>query len=141
MAKSNKVDPKVFFIIFTLLGALFAIIDGFAHRSFFTGLYEESLTASTRAEALHPTISSILTFFYAFLFTTFYVEKSVERNLNSGLKFGTLFGITAGFLIGITTYIYMPISFDLALNWIILIIVESIVGGAFIGTLANKLKL
>ena len=62
------------------------------------------------------------------------------KSLSTGLKFGALFGLAAGVVGGIGSYVYLPISLQLAGSWLAISLVELTAAGAIVGYLVKGVR-
>ena len=130
MFKQNLLATVVVFIAWT-------IIDFLTHGRLLMEAYEATAHLWRSEQDMNPVLMSGVTLIYSFCFVALYQYFVNPKSLSTGLKFGALFGLAAGVVGGIGSYVYLPISLQLAGSWLAISLVELTAAGAIVGYLVK----
>jgi|DEB0MinimDraft_12_1074336.scaffolds.fasta_scaffold00948_4 hypothetical protein len=130
MFKQNLLATVVVFIAWT-------IIDFLTHGRLLMEAYEATAHLWRSEQDMNPALMSGVTLIYSFCFVALYQYFVNPKSLSTGLKFGALFGLAAGVVGGIGSYVYLPISLQLAGSWLAISLVELTAAGAIVGYLVK----
>ena len=130
MFKQNLLATIAVFIAWT-------IIDFLTHGRLLMEAYEATAHLWRSEQDMNPALMSGVTLIYSFCFVALYQYFVNPKSLSTGLKFGALFGLAAGVVGGIGSYVYLPISLQLAGSWLAISLVELTAAGAIVGYLVK----
>ena len=130
MFKQNLLATVVVFIAWT-------IIDFLTHGRLLMEAYEATAHLWRSEQDMNPALMSGVTLIYSFCFVALYQYFVNPKSLSTGLKFGALFGLAAGVVGGIGSYVYLPISLQLAGSWLAISLVELTAAGSIVGYLVK----
>ena len=130
MFKQNLLATIAVFITWT-------IIDFLTHGRLLMEAYEATAHLWRSEQDMNPVLMSGVTLIYSFCFVALYQYFVNPKSLSTGLKFGALFGLAAGVVGGIGSYVYLPISLQLAGSWLAISLVELTAAGAIVGYLVK----
>ena len=133
MFKQNLLATVVVFIAWT-------IIDFLTHGRLLMEAYEATAHLWRSEQDMNPVLMSGVTLIYSFCFVALYQYFVNPKSLSTGLKFGALFGLAAGVIGGIGSYVYLPISLQLAGSWFAISLVELTAAGAIAGYLVKGIE-
>lgn len=133
MFKQNLLATVVVFIAWT-------IIDFLTHGRLLMEAYEATAHLWRSEQDMNPVLMSGVTLIYSFCFVALYQYFVNPKSLSTGLKFGALFGLAAGVVGGIGSYVYLPISLQLAGSWLAISLVELTAAGAIVGYLVKGVR-
>jgi len=133
MFKQNLLATVVVFIAWT-------IIDFLTHGRLLMEAYEATAHLWRSEQDMNPALMSGVTLIYSFCFVALYQYFVNPKSLSTGLKFGALFGLAAGVVGGIGSYVYLPISLQLAGSWLAISLVELTAAGAIVGYLVKGVR-
>ena len=130
MFKQNLLATVVVFIAWT-------IIDFLTHGRLLMEAYEATAHLWRSEQDMNPALMSGVTLIYSFCFVALYQYFVNPKSLSTGVKFGALFGLAAGVVGGVGSYVYLPISMELAGSWLAISLVELTAAGAVVGYLVK----
>ena len=133
MFKQNLLATIAVFITWT-------IIDFLTHGRLLMEAYEATAHLWRSEQDMNPVLMSGVTLIYSFCFVALYQYFVNPKSLSTGLKFGALFGLAAGGVGGIGSYVYLPISLQLAGSWLAISLVELTAAGAIVGYLVKGVR-
>jgi|TARA_B110000090_G_scaffold109810_1_gene122983 hypothetical protein len=130
MFKQNLLATIAVFITWT-------IIDFLTHGRLLMEAYEATAHLWRSEQDMNPALMSGVTLIYSFCFVALYQYFVNPKSLSTGVKFGALFGLAAGVVGGVGSYVYLPISMELAGSWLAISLVELTAAGAVVGYLVK----
>lgn len=128
------------YILATLALFLFSFLYEMAVHGFFlmklyvqTPVLWRTVEEVTGYWPLGPGIQLVISAWLAFAFSQLYPKGGVKN----GLLFGLFFGVFAGLIMG-SFFLWMPISRELGLSWLLNGIGEGLGGGLILGSIYRK---
>jgi hypothetical protein len=112
---------------------LWSVLDVILHVAILGPVYQASSELWRAPEAMKPLYIHAAVLLSAFVFTTIYTGFFSDKRPGNGLSYGFLWGAANGVAKGFFTYATTPVSFDLAVIWILGAIVEAALAGLLLG--------
>jgi hypothetical protein len=128
------------YLIATLVLFVFIFLyEWFVHGYLLLGAYQATSDIWREAAEMTTNLPLALAFqlvfaaWIAFVFTQIYRDGGIER----GLQFGLYFGVFAGIL-SASWYIYLPVTAQLGVSWLVSSIIEGLIGGLILGAIYRR---
>ena len=118
--------------------ALWSTLDIVIHVKILGPVYQASAELWRAPEAMKPLYIHAAVLLSAFVFTTIYTGFFSDKRPGNGLAYGFLWGAANGVAKGFFTYATTPVSFDLAVIWILGAIVEAALAGLLLGYMIKE---
>jgi hypothetical protein len=133
MFKQNLLATIAVFITCT-------IIDFLTHGTLLVETYQATAHLWRPEQDMNSALMSGVTLIYSFCFVALYQYFVNPKSLCTGVKFGALFGLAAGVVGGVGSYVYLPISLQLAGCWFAISLVELTAAGAIVAYLVRDVR-
>lgn len=130
MFKQNVLATIAVFVTWT-------IIDFLAHGRLLMETYQSTAHLWRPEAEMNAMLMSGVTLIYSFCFVALYQYFVNPKSVSTGVKFGALFGLAAGVIGGFGSYVYLPISLQLAESWFAISLIELTAAGAIVGCLVK----
>ena len=130
MLKRNLLAIVAVFIVWSIL-------DYLIHGILLQSTYEATANLWRPMEEMNAFLCHGVKLGFSICFVLIYDLLISEKSLHTGIKFGLLLGLGNG-LMGLGSYVYMPIPLTLAEAWLAAALVQTGVSGAIVGVLIKK---
>tara|TARA_B110000967_G_C18580269_1_gene409302 strand:- start:36 stop:437 length:402 start_codon:yes stop_codon:yes gene_type:complete len=107
-------------------------LDFIIHGMLLKETYEATAHLWRTMQETNMMLMHAVTLAIATCFVLLYERCVSEKSVSMGLKLGVLFGLAAG-IMSASAYVYMPISFTLAIDWFVGTLVKFVVAGWLVG--------
>ena len=112
---------------------LWSVLDVIIHGVVLGPVYQASSELWRAPEAMKPIYIHVAVLLSALAFTAIYTGFLSDKRPGTGLAYGFLWGLASGVSRGFFAYATTPISFDLAVIWILVPLVEASLAGLLLG--------
>ena len=130
MLKRNILAIVAVFIVWSIL-------DFLIHGILLQSTYEATANLWRPMEEMNVLLCHGVKLGFSICFVLIYDLQISEKSLHNGIKFGLLLGLGNG-LMGLGSYVYMPIPLTLAEAWFAAALLQTGVSGAIVGALIKK---